>query len=332
MLLDEFRYHLQVREVAPLTIKAYCDVAKRLIAFVRDVFGGDFETDTVTGLMISHWAGSIAELKPTTRKQYHTAAEQFLRFLHDSGCTEKDLTKAIPDIGSLETLYKKYPDAKPDKRPYSVEQVRLMLETPNRSREVTLRNHALIATLVSTGLRIFEALQLNVGDIYGSDAVKVARKGSFGNLVEIIIPAQVRQYTDPYLEFRREHGETVNADSPLFAAKEGERLKQRGARAAIAELEKKLGLQTGLHTFRHTALTATSKVADPVVARDFAGQKNLTVTNRYLHTSHDELQTAADLVASSFLSNTEPEKPDLAAQLAAAQALVAQLQAQLEAK
>lgn len=332
VLLNEFEYALKVREVSPRTISTYVDIARRITDYCRENYGADFEHDTVTGLMISHWAGSIAELKPTSRKLYHTAAEQFLKFLFDSGCISKDLTKSIPNIGSLESLYKKYPELKPDKQPYTIEQVRLMLETPSRSREVTLRNHALIATLVSTGLRIFEALQLNVGDIYDGNPVRVARKGSFGNLVEIVIPGQVRQYVDPYVEFRRSYGEKITSESPLFTGNVGERLKQRGARAAIAELEKKLGLQTGLHTFRHTALTITSKVADPVVARDFAGQKNISVTNRYLHTSAQELQTAADMVADKFLGSSPTPEPDLAAQLAAAQALVASLQAQLQAK
>lgn len=334
MLLNEFEYALKVREISPRTISTYVNIARRLTEYCYNNYSADFEHDTVTGLMISHWAGSIADLKPTSRKLYHTGAEQFLKFLFDTGSIAKDLTKSIPDIGSLESLYKKYPELKPDKQPYTIEQVQEMLKTPSRSREVTLRNHALIAVLVSTGLRIFEALQLNVGDIYGGNPVKVARKGSFGNLVEIVIPAQVRQYVDPYIEYRRNKPEDVTPESPLFADNRGDRLTKRNAHATIAELEKKLGLPTGLHTFRHTALTITSKVADPVVARDFAGQKNLSVTNRYLHTSTDELKTAADMVADRLL-NPEPKaepEPDLAAQLAAAQALVASLQAQMQAK
>ena len=333
MLLHEFEQNLRIREVAENTIRTYLDTARRLTEYLKNEYNAEFERDNVTGLMISHWAGTIASLKPSTRKLYHLAAATYLSFLYESDCVSKDLTRALPDIGSLESLYKRHPELRPNKQPYTVNQVRQMLETPSRSREVTLRNHALVAVLVSTGLRIFEALQLNIADIYENDDVRVARKGTYGNRVSIVIPAQVRDYVDPYVNFRAQvKGEDICGDSPLFVGREGERIKVRGARAAIAELEKKLGLPTGLHTFRHTALSETSRVADPVVARDFAGQKNLTVTNRYLHSSEDDRRAAADKVAASFLNaEPKPAQPDLAAQLAAAQALVQQLQSLIAA-
>ena len=309
-LIEEFAYNLKVRMASPKTIETYTRTAQRMTDWIAHEYKADFESDTVDGMMISHWAGSISELKPSSRKLYHTAATSFLDFLYNAGAIKAELSKSIPDIGSLEVLYKKQPEARPNKTAYTVEQVKQMLETKSRSKECTLRNHALIAVLVSTGLRIFEALQLNVGDVYGDDDVKVARKGSFGNKVGIVIPDEVKEYTDPYIQWRERNGETVTDDSPLFTAN-GERLTDRTARASVAELEKKLGLPTGLHTFRHTALTETGKFADAATARDLAGQKNISVTNRYLHSSEDDRKHAASKLANTFFGKAEEPAQEL---------------------
>lgn len=306
-LREEFAYNLKVRMASENTIVAYTKSIRLLEDWLKEKYNADFATDTVTGMMLSHWAGSIAELKPSTRKLYHTAVTSYLNFLFNAQAIKNDLAKAVPDIGSLELLYKKQPDARPDKEAYSVEEVRLMLSTPSRNQETTLRNHALIAVLVSSGLRIFEALQLNVGDIYGDNEIRVARKGSFGNKLPVTVPEQVREYTDPYIEFRKGKGESVTDDSPLFANINGERIAARVARASIAELQKKLGLQTGLHTFRHTALTETGKFADAATARDLAGQKSINVTNRYLHSTEDERKQAASHLASTIFGKDEPK-------------------------
>lgn len=336
MLFENFAYYLTVRENSPCTVNVYRRVAERIAEFCRDEFDADFETDTVSPLMIQRWAGSIVELKPSSRKLYHSAAKEFLRWLNDTGVTATDLAKALPNLGSIERMYQKHPEARPNKRAYTPEEIRLMLGAKSRRKEVTLRNHALIATLVATGLRIFEALQLDVGDVCGNSEVRVARKGTFGNKVAVTIPRDdIREYVMPYLLYRKEMGETLTDDSPLFVSHDGERLSQRTARAAIAELEQSLGLPTGLHTFRHTAVTEASHVVSPAAARDLAGHKSFNITSNYIHTTKEEREAAASRIAQTIFHG-EPETPeepsvaDLLKQMAQMAETIAELKNKLD--
>lgn len=300
-LMEQFERNLATNECSPQTIRTYADTARRLMSFVNENFSADFNADNVKGYMIDQWAASVADLKPTTRKLYYTGASRFLSFLYNSQYISFDLTPMIPKLQSLEKLYDKHPETRPNKGAYTVEQVQDMLQTTLRSKESTLRTHAMIATLVSTGLRLFECLQLNCGDLENSSA-SVARKGSHGNLVHVVIPSGIAAYVEPYLRFRREKGEELNAESPLFVTNSGDRLPRREAQYSITQLEKKLGLPTGVHTFRHTALTMASKLADPVIARDIAGQKNLSVTNRYLHSTEEDKLATAERMAETFFN------------------------------
>lgn len=300
-LMEQFERNLATNECSPQTIRTYAETARRLMGYVAENFNADFTADNVKGYMIDQWAASVADLKPTTRKLYYTGAHRFLSFLYNAQYISFDLTPMIPKLQSLEKLYEKHPDARPNKGAYTVEQVQDMLQATLRSRESTLRTHAMIATLVATGLRLFECLQLNCGDLENSSA-NVARKGSHGNLVSVVIPSGIMTYVEPYLQFRREKGEEIEAESPLFISNTGERLSRREAQYSITQLEKKLGLPLGVHTFRHTALTMASKLADPVTARDIAGQKNLSVTNRYLHSTEEDKLATAERMAETFLS------------------------------
>ena len=130
----------------------------------------------------------------------------------------------------------------------------------------------------------------------------VARKRTHGNKVHVSIPTAIIPYAKTYVEFRRKKGESINDDSPLFVGVAGEPLTRRDALGGISAIQKKLGLPTGLHTFRHTAITAASKIADPGTARDIAGQKSFTVTNRYVHSTNEEQLRATEQIAEAFFA------------------------------
>ena len=165
---------------------------------------------------------------------------------------------------------------------------------------------AMIATFVSSGLRVAELSSLNVGDLQSdSEFVMVARKGTHGNKVKAVIPFEARPFIEEYLNSREEEGEELISQSPLFTSNRGNRMSPHAIYTEFARLQKSLGIHTGVHTFRHTALTAAAKCANPVVSRDFAGQKHITVTDRYLHSTDQEIASAASSIAQIFTSLTK---------------------------
>jgi len=296
---------LEMEEMSPNSIKTYTDIVRFLWKFVHEHYPeADFTKDTVQGYMIQKWAVSLKDLKPTTKNLYFISAKKFLNFLYEGGRTKAELSRSIPKIPSINKYYEIHPDERSEKRAYTDEEVQAMLSATWRGEEMTLRNRLLIALLVSTGLRISEALSLNVGDVTnGTGFAMVARKRTHGNKVSVAIPTALIDSVENYLYYRAEKGEEIKEDTPLFtmAEKRGIRLDRRRALESISTVQKRLGLPTGLHTFRHTALSIIGKVADPITARDVAGQKRLEVTNIYLHTSDQDKLAATEAIATKFL-------------------------------
>ena len=59
-------------------------------------------------------------------------------------------------------------------------------------------------------------------------------------------------------------------------------------REALAAKQSRLDLQTGVHIFRHTLLTAIDHDGGSALARDVGGHKSVQITNQYMHPSMDE--------------------------------------------
>jgi integrase len=113
---------------------------------------------------------------------------------------------------------------------------------------------ALFSLLVSTGLRISEALSLQIEDLT-SDGLLI-RHTKFRKTRLVPLHPTVRQGLDRYLAYRRRVG---SEDHSLFISMRGTRLAYRTVFAVFLELMRSIGLRGSpgkpgpcLHDFRHT--------------------------------------------------------------------------------
>lgn len=295
-IYKDFERYLYTRELAEGTVRTYCRVAKHIEDYIAANYGLHYADalDQIKGYMISNWATSIMELKVSTRNNYIISANVFLKFLYAMQYVSFDLASALPPAPNIEKHRRLHPDENSVKSGYSMQEISAMFENLNPSSFSGSRARALIALLVTTGLRVSEAASLNVSDPFDpSGFMLVARKGTHGNKVKVPIPQETLAYLQDYLEIRRSCGIATEPDSPLFVTKAGRRMIRGEIYKALKTVQQRVGAHTGVHTYRHTALTQIAKSADPVVARDVAGQKSIEVTNRYLHSTDQELKDAA---------------------------------------
>lgn len=295
-IYKDFERYLYTRELSEGTVRTYCRVAKHIEDYIAANYGLCFadHLDQIKGYMISNWATSIMELKVATRNNYIVSANVFLRFLYTMQYISFDLASALPPAPNIEKHRRLHPDEDSVKSGYSMQEISAMFANINASSFSGSRARALIALLVTTGLRVSEAASLNVSDPFDpSGFMLVARKGTHGNKVKVPIPQETLAYLQDYLEIRKSCGIATEPDSPLFVTKAGRRMIRGEIYKALKTVQQRVGVHTGVHTYRHTALTQIAKSADPVVARDVAGQKSIEVTNRYLHSTDQELKDAA---------------------------------------
>ena len=142
------------------------------------------------------------------------------------------------------------------------------------------RDLALFMLLYGAGLRIGEALALDVRDATGAgDSLRVTGKGNKQRVVPLL--PRVRQAIDAYLALRPDG---APADAPLFVGVQGKRLNPGVAQRRFRELRALLDLPESAtpHALRHSFAThLLGGGADLRTIQELLGHASLQTTQRY---------------------------------------------------
>jgi site-specific recombinase XerD len=223
-------------------------------------------------------------LKQSTQTYYLIALRQFLNFL-----AEKDIKSLPPEKIKL-------PKKKTEKVIHflTLEQVEKLLEAPDTSNEVGLRDRAILETFFSTGMRAGELVNLNREQIKIKPETKdleitIIGKGQRPRTVYFSERAVF--WLRKYLETRKDK------EKALFINYRG---KKPGTRLTIRSLErivKKYAILAGLplatvcHTLRHSFATdLLKKGVDLRIVQEFLGHKNISTTQIYTHVTRPQLR------------------------------------------
>ncbi len=151
-----------------------------------------------------------------------------------------------------------------------------------------LRDTAIFTILYGSGLRISEALALNVGDIGHNNFLKIKGKGNKERLVPLL--PVVKENIDTYLAacpYKLTNGD------PLFLGARGDRLSPRIVQRSLEKIRTLLGLPDTLtpHALRHSFAThLLAEGTDLRSIQELLGHASLTTTQRYTDVQIDTLQ------------------------------------------
>ena len=151
-----------------------------------------------------------------------------------------------------------------------------------------LRDAAILTILYGCGLRISEALALNIGDINHNDFLKIRGKGNKERFVPIL--PIVKDKINAYLEACPYHQKQGEA---LFLGARGERISPRIVQRTLEKLRLSLSLPDNLtpHALRHSF--ATHLLAEGTNLRsiqELLGHASLSTTQRYTHVEIEHLK------------------------------------------
>ena len=152
-----------------------------------------------------------------------------------------------------------------------------------------LRDKAILTLLYGCGLRISEALSVNVGDINAqSEFLRVRGKGNKERLVPLLPIAW--QNIEAYLAECPYHN---NVGEPLFLGARGERISPRIIQRQIQKLRIMLGLPDTVtpHALRHSFATQLlAEGTDLRSIQELLGHASLSTTQRYTDVQTETLQ------------------------------------------
>ena len=182
----------------------------------------------LTRSLVDEWLATLADRGAVTRRNYFRIARQFCVFR-----ARADPAAFIPDAISCPRVAARF-------RPYmySEQEIRTLL-TAAAGLSGGLRPHTyvtLLLLLYTTGLRIGEAIRLDLGDLDHDQAVLHIRAGKFRKARLIPITASMLARLDTYLEQRRRVGALTRPETPVFWSPRGRRYSLVGVQHGISRL------------------------------------------------------------------------------------------------
>jgi integrase/recombinase XerC len=156
------------------------------------------------------------------------------------------------------------------------------------------RDKAMLELLYSSGLRLAELTDLNLGDVDSADAtVRVTGKGNKDRIVPV-----GRFALEALAAWLKERVTLAATDeTALFVSKKGTRLSARSVQARVDYWAKKQGISTKVypHLFRHSFATHLLESShDLRGVQELLGHSNIGTTQVYTHLDFQHLAQIYD--------------------------------------
>lgn len=223
-------------------------------------------------------------LKRVTQNYYLIALRQFLTFF-----AEKDIPSVSPEKIKL-------PKLKTEKIIHflTLDQIEKLLNTPDVSTEIGLRDKAILEVLFSTGMRAGELINLNRNQIKIKSETKdleISIIGKGQRPRTVYFSERAVFWLKKYLDKRK------NKEKALFINYRGKKPQTRLTIRSLERIVKKYAILAGLplntvcHTLRHSFATdLLRKGVDLRIVQEFLGHKNIATTQIYTHVTKPQLR------------------------------------------
>ncbi len=273
-------YLVSEKRVSKHTHEAYMRDICFFLSFLRDHLGISPTKQTLEKLKPADFRSYLASrrrdgLSPASMARSFSAVRSFFKYLRKSGELENDAINAV----NSPKLKKRMP------RPISEEAAKRTInevghfakDAPNDW--IALRDIAMLTLLYGCGLRISEALSLNVGDLDKGDIMTVRGKRDKERLVPLL-PAVVEAVEN----YVRACPKKLSPGDPLFIGVRGKRLNARNVQLAMQKVRIALGLPASAtpHALRHSFAThLLTAGGDLRTIQELLGHADLSTTQHY---------------------------------------------------
>ena len=163
-----------------------------------------------------------------------------------------------------------------------------------------VRDHTIISLALGTGLRLAEIVGLDVGDVFvpdGTPRVRVRVRAVIakgGRAADVFLPDRLVVKLRRLWRWKRERGEGLSPDAPLFASQSRRRISKRRVQHAWTGWQRRAGFDRsyGFHCLRHSAVSNVYRTTrDLYLAQRFARHMSPLTTTVYTHPSDEEIST-----------------------------------------
>jgi integrase/recombinase XerD len=287
---ERFLIHLTVeRGLATNTLAAYRRDLRRYVRFLRArgiTRAGQVDDIAVRSFIASVSASThgpdAAPYKATSVSRVLSAVRSFHRFLVSEGIAPHDPTS--------EVVRPRIP--RPLPHPLSIEEVRGLIEAPDRSTPTGLRDRAILELLYGSGVRVSELTGLDVDDLdLEGGFVRVVGKG--GKEREVPIGRHAQHALSSYLTRARPGLAGQRTRGALFLNTRGGRLSRQACAKLLAAYASQAGIgrRVSPHDLRHSFATHLLEGgADVRVVQELLGHASVATTQIYTLVTREHLR------------------------------------------
>jgi integrase/recombinase XerD len=274
------------RDASPNTVKAYRDTFRLLLRFIEEQTGkqpsqldlADIDAPLI-GAFLAHLEDDRGN-SPRTRNARLAAIHSLYRY---AALKHPEHAHTIARVMAIPT--KRY--ERNIVCYLNLEEIKALLDAPDRSRWLGRRDHTLLVTAIQTGLRVSELIALRVGDVSlrtGAHVTVIAkgRKQRAATLTPETV-ALLRQW------LKERQGEP---EDPLFPSRQGRpltryainKLLAKHATTTAAGCPSLASKQVTPHTLRHTnAMLLRAAGVDIATIALWLGHESTQTTHIYEH-------------------------------------------------
>jgi integrase/recombinase XerC len=300
--LDAFVQALLADHLAPRTATTYGAILKSLSSFRAD----DTEPLTQTGVEAflarprrdgSRRAASARNLDLAAIRSFAVFARRRLGWMDDP-------TEGIPFVR----------EAPRDPAVMTAAELGTFFEVTARCSRapVRSRNLALVAVLSQVGLRVHEAVGLDLQQVDLEGATLIAVRGKGGTVHDLPLNRPAVTLLRSWIDERGRRPSAV----ALFLSARGTRLSIRAVESMVARIRRLMGSAKHItpHTMRHTAATLTLSLGtDLSTVAELLRHSDINTTRRYLHLvdtrRREAVRRLEGTVPSSILSDSSATAP-----------------------
>jgi integrase/recombinase XerD len=277
------------RGLSPATITAYATDLRKFSEHAA-AHDADWRSDAAPAIS---FLGSLAKpprvMRPATHRRKAAAVRAFYRFCFAEGLIERDVASLL-DLPRAALVL---PDT------LDVAAVDALLSAPNVESPTGVRDRALLELLYACGLRVSEALNLDMEDLSLDEAtVRVIGKGDRERRLpvgDVAITALSRYIDDvrPQLMAKVPPKPVLKRGGPIFVNQRGDRLSRMAAWRTIRHAALLGGVRGHVtpHTLRHSFATHLLEGgADLRVVQELLGHASITTTQLYTHLTGERIK------------------------------------------
>jgi integrase/recombinase XerD len=289
---------LTQRDASPRTVAAYRDTFRLLLAFVEQHTGkqpyqldlGDLDAPLI-GAFLTHLEQDRHN-SARTRNARLAAIHSFYRY---AALRHPEHLATIARIMAIPTKRHHRNDLTYLTKP----EIDALMQTPDRTTWLGRRDHTLLLTMITTGVRVSELVAIDIGDVTlatGAHHLKVHGKGRKNRTTPL-----KAETTTALREWLNERAGAPH--EPLFPTRQGHQLHRqtvallvtKHARAAAARCPSLATKRVSPHTLRHTnAMLLQAERIDIATIALWLGHESIKTTYIYQHADNQLKQEAID--------------------------------------